>query len=123
MFLISPLICTLVLLGIAYWLLRPLHDHLFRLSLLSTLSGILQFLILRGLMGSIEGLRGAGATSDILIQTALGILTFSLIVAIILMIMQHRIKPKRIYTTTLGTQILLLIITCYFASYLFGNLI
>ncbi len=108
MIIIIPVLCTLIFALIAFALMAKGRDHFFKVSLLLSAYGIVVFIILRNLLGNTS----SHSAMDMML-VAITVLILSLVLAITFNILQLKLARKRIYATTLGTQIILLIVVSY----------
>lgn len=125
MIIIIPVICTILFASIAPLLIPKGVDRFYRISLMLSVYGILVFVILRNLLGNTTSYSAGSSEQSIimdrLIDQQVGMMTaattvllLSLLLSVVFNILQLRVKSKRIYSTTLGTQVVVLLIVVYF---------
>ncbi len=124
MIIIIPVICTLLFAIIVLAIMPKSVDQFYRISLLLSGYGILIFVTLRNLLGNTTSYSAASSEQskimDRLIDQQVGmmsaataVLLLSLLLAVVFNILQLRVKSKRIYSTTLGTQVVLFIMMLF----------
>jgi len=99
------------------------EDYFFKVSLLLSAYGIVVFLILRNLLGNVTSYSATPEQKNMMdriinqqanmMSVATTVLILSLVLAIAFNILQFKTARKRIYTTTLVTQVILLTIMSY----------
>lgn len=105
---------TLVFTAVAYFVYPAGRGKKHNVSLVISAYGILTYWVLRSNYGNIYyGSTGPNNAFNMVVSGGV-IFHTSLIISIILNILQWRSHPTRMYKTTLGAQILLLIVTAWF---------